>query len=317
MAKIILGYRQDWVGNTTNAVNTTYACSFARELKALGHEVLEIGEGHQTTLINKLSPLVLNTYDLLIDLDCGRSTDGKLKFQNENGDVKIPSAVWFIDSHGYPSLHRRMAKHYDHTFFAVWDKRDLFEPLKSSHWCPNATDVKWFNYTDFMDDYLEPDFTIGFFGSKDGLDRADLVKSICDRHNESIMSSTRLTYDIREIGRSWKIRWPRTAQAMANVKICFNKGQKHDGPNQRVMESMIMRRPLISDRDSRDGMKELFKEGDHFLGWETEAELANQIRWCIENKDLAESMADRAYKLVLAQHQIKNRVEQILEICLK
>jgi hypothetical protein len=312
MAKIILGYRQDWVGNTTNAVNTTYASSFFRELEALGHEVLEIGEGHQIKDVNKLGPMTINSFDLLIDLDCGRSTDGKLKFQNEGGNIKIPTAVWFIDSHGYPSLHHRMAKGYNHVFFAVWDKRDLFKSHPSAYWCPNATDVKWFNYNDFMDDYLDPDFTIGFFGSKGGLDRADVLKEICDRSEEH-----KLTYDIREIGRSWKVRWPKTAQAMVNCRILWNKGQKHDGPNQRVMESMIMRKPLITDRDPRDGMKQLFEEGEHFLGWETEAELGSQIRWCLTNKELAESMADRAYNEVLKKHLIKNRVEQILEICLQ
>lgn len=316
MARIILGYRQDWIGNTTNIVDTTYACSFARELRALGHELLEVGEGHSITNIDKLNSLYLSkNFDLLIDLDCGRGTDGKLVFQNQDGNIKIPTAVWFIDSHGYPSLHHRMAKNYSHVFFAVWDKRDIFEKHPSAHWCPNATDANWFNYSEWMDDYLDPDFTVGFFGSKDGLDRADIIKSICDRNNES--SSTKLTYDIREIGKSWKVRWPRTAQAMANCKILFNKGQKHDGPNQRIMESMIMRKPLITDRDKRDGMRELFKEGEHYLGWENEAEIANQMRWCLEHKDQAESMAERAYLEVHNKHQIRNRVEQILQVCLK
>jgi spore maturation protein CgeB len=109
--------------------------------------------------------------------------------------------------------------------------------------------------------------------------------------------------------------WPKTAEAMAFCKVLFNRGQKHDGPNQRVIESMLMDRPLISDRDARDGMKQLFEEGEHYLAYSSEAELANNLEWCLREPSLAGSMARRAYELAKEKHQVKHRIEQILEIC--
>jgi hypothetical protein len=277
----------------------------------VGHEVLAVGEGQVNKNVADLSDLVIGLYDLFLDLDCGRNKNGNLHFQMENLEKSrrklIPRAVWFIDSHGYPSLHRRLAKKYNHVFFAVWAKRDLFVNLSSANWCPNASDSRYF--TDFSNvSFSNRDFIIGFFGSKGGLDRTNDLRAVCHRHGYS--------YDIREIGRTHGHRWPETADHMANCKILFNKGQKHDGPNQRVIESMLVNRPLITDRDKRDGMSKLFKEGDHYLGYESDGELAEQIRWCLENKTLARSMALRAYKVAKEFHQIKHRAESILEICL-
>ncbi len=304
MAEILLNYRIDW---SDDASVPTYATCFHRQLLLAEHNVTAIGEGQDYKDIKEVNQ---KKYDLFIDLDCGRNQKGKLHFANGENEkrIEIPSAVKFIDTHGYPSLHRRLAKQYDHVFFAVWDKRDLFSNLPSAHWCPNASDDMWFDHINHTEE--PPRFSLGFFGSKGGLSRADGAIAVCKRR--------KLPYDIREIGRSYKTRWPRTAEAMLACSVLFNKGQKHDGPNQRVIESMLMNRPLITDRDSRDGMDKLFKEGEHYLGYNNESELGNQLEWCLSGttKDLAESMAARAYIEVKSKHLIKHRVAQILEVCL-
>ena len=242
--------------------------------------------------------------DLFLDLDCGRNSKGDLAFQTEK--PPIPSAVRYIDTHGHPSLHKRQAKFYDHVFFAVWDKRDIFTKHPSAHWCPNASDAHYF-YKDILpEEHESRPFDVGFFGSKGGIDRADTLKEICARHVWKA--------DVREIGKNGN-RWPRTSEAMAQCKVLFNHGQKHDGPNQRVIESMLMERPLLSDRDSRDGMSKLFEEGEHYLSYNSDAELADNLSWCLREPSLANSMAKRAYTLAYEKHQVKHRVEQILEVC--
>ena len=75
-----------------------------------------------------------------------------------------------------------------------------------------------------------------------------------------------------------------------------------------------MDRPLVTDRDNRDGMSELFTEGEHYLGYGSESELANNIEWALREPSLASSMARQAYKEAYEKHQVKNRVEQILEV---
>ena len=310
MTKILLAYRLDQINSQEIP---TYSESFWRALIMKKHDVTRIGQGQSHAQhVNELTEKELKQYDLFIDLDCGRGTDGKLHFQFQDRKCPIPSAIRFIDSHGYPSLHRRTAKNYEHTFFAVWDRRDLFSTHQSAHWCPNASDDIWFDYTLSYEYWDRPKICVGFFGSKGGLDRADMLRDVCN-------SRSNYSYDIREIGKSWKVRWPRTAHAMANCKILFNYGQKHDGPNQRVIESMLMNRPLINNRDKRDGMDKLFEAGTHYLSYESKAELANQIAWCFnkETVPLAENMAQRAYNLVKEKHLVKHRVDQILEVCLQ
>lgn len=307
MARIILNYRLD--KDKFGKPMICYSQSYEDSLKKLGHKVVSIGGGHERT-IQDFSDIELSIYDLLIDLDAGRDVQGKFNFIYNYGDTfryPIKTAVRFIDTHGNPSLHKRLAPCYNHVFFAVYNRRDLFVNHPSAHWCPNAScDV--FDYTNYLDLYDHPNKLIGFFGSKDGLDRADSVVNISAKYGYD--------YDIREIGRYNRQRWPFTAEAMVKCNILFNRGQKHDGPNQRVIESMLMGRPLITDRDKEDGMSQLFVEGEHYLSYCDEAEVANHIEWCITEPDMAKSMAMRAYKVAKEKHLIKHRVQQILEVCL-
>ena len=303
MANIILGYRQpmDKLGNAV----MSYSNSTHDALTELDHHVLPMGEGHKFTSFDSIPPLTLKQADLFLDLDSGRNSEGNLSFQTEK--PPLPSAVRYIDTHGYPSFHKRLSYNYDHVFFAVWAKRDIFTHHTSVHWCPNASDSKYF-YKDIQPDIHDSrPIDVGFFGSKGGLDRTDACRAICERHS--------WTTDFREIGRNGQ-RWPKTALAMAYCKVLFNQGQKHDGPNQRVIESMLMNRPLVTDHDDTDGMRELFEPGEHYLSYKSDAELANNIEWCIREPSLATAMAKRAYEEALNKHQVKHRVAQILEVSL-
>ena len=301
MANILLGYLQNF-DKRGNPI-TSYAHSTHQALLDLGHTVVPMGEGHALTGFKSIATSALNNYDLFLDVDSGRNKEGNLAFQTEK--PPIPSAVRYIDTHGHSSLHKRLAKNYDHVFFAVWDRRDIFTQHKSVHWCPNASDAKYF-YKDILPEAHDSrPFDVGFFGTKGGIDRADVLGPMGERNEWKV--------DVREIGKNGG-RWPKTAEAMAQCKVLFNRGQKHDGPNQRVIESMLMERPLVNDRDDRDGMSQLFKEGEHYLGYSCDSELANNIQWCLREPTLALSMARRAYVRAVEKHQVKNRVEQILEV---
>ena len=305
MSNIILGYRQD-KDKRGNPI-LSYADSTRQALLDLGHHVEPMGEGHKYTCFGDMLDGTIRQADLFLDIDCGRNEKGVLSFHCTERRSPIPSAVRLIDTHGHSSLHKRMAKNYDHVFFAVYAKRDIFTNHPSVHWCPNASDVQYFYKNCLPDGHDSRPIDVGFFGSKGGIDRADVLKEVCTNHN--------WTCDIREIGKNGN-RWPRTAEAMARCKVFFNHGQKHDGPNQRVIESMLMNRPLLTDRDPLDGMALLFQEGEHYLGYANSSELANNLEWCLREPSLANSMAARAYELAKEKHQVKHRVEQILEVCL-
>jgi hypothetical protein len=245
--------------------------------------------------------------DLLLDIECGRDKEGSLGWHCETEKVPCKSAVYMIDSHGHPTNHKRAARNYDHVFFAVWSKRDLFAKHPSAHWSPNFTDLRWFNGKQYPITGFEYDF--GFFGSKGGLDRAKPLIQIANNHSWS--------HHVGQICPGGKHQWPGTAEAMAACKYLFNKGQKHDGPNLRVMESMLMNRPLISDFDPTSGMNQLFTEGKHYLGYEyfTYEGLEEKMTWCMENPREAKAIAEAAYREVWNNHLVGNRIEQIMEVC--
>ena len=276
----------------------TYATSIVRVLRERGHEVVDVPKSMTQNY---------DGIDLCLDIDCGRNDQGNLVWQLDKEKLPCMSAVMFIDSHGYPTLHHRLCLGYDHVFFAVWDKRDLFVKHPSAHWCPNFTDDKWF---DGLEDYelipMPTDF--GFFGSKGGLDRADPMQVIAQRRGWST--------DVRQVSSSGKHRWPYTAVAMANCRALFNKGQKHDSPNLRVMESMLMNRPLISDEDPRSGMNKLFTPWAHYLPYEyfSNDGLEVAMEFCIENPEMTAKIARQAYDEVKANHLVGNRIDQILEV---
>lgn len=308
--KIILGYRME-IDPRDHRPIETYARSWHYYLKKAGHTVLPVGEGHPFKDIDDLGD-IWKGFDLWLDIDNGRNSKGDLRFQyadqNRKDRVVLPSAVRFVDTHGYPTLHHRAGKKYDHVFFAVWDQRDRFAGYPSAHWCPNASDERWFYPVSSVLRYHK--FSAGFFGSKGGIDRADELKEICE--------TRRINYDVREIGRAGKHRWPNTCKAMNDCHILFNRGQKHDGPNQRVIESMLVGKPLITDRDPRDGMSKLFTEYEHFLGYSAKAEIGIQLDWALSESTgentLALDMAQRALTLVKEKHLVQHRIEQMMEI---
>lgn len=297
--KLIVVYRQPI--SSARQIDC-YPKLFAEELELRGHDVLRVGDGNP---ISTLEYVDVNGFDFLIELENGRNRQGDLEFEHAKFKKRIPSAVWFIDSHGHSSLHKRAAKKYDHVFFAVYSKRDLFIKHRSSHWCPNSTSLRFFGCSNFR---CTTEYDFGFFGSKGGLGRADPLGTLAAANKWSV--------DIRQVGKAHRHKWPRTGEAMSKCNILFNHGQKHDGPNQRVMESMIMKKPLLTDIDPMDGMSKLFVDGYHFIGYEsyTYANLEEKMRWCLDNPKEAAKIAKQGYNEVKSKHLIGNRVNQILEV---
>lgn len=299
MSQIAVCFRQD-VRN--EAPVACYARSYAEAFAQMGHTVECVGEGHRLATLNALE----QRPDLIVEIENGRNAEGQLIFQVPQLDwPAIPTtAVVLVDSHGHPDLHQAIARSYEHVFFAVWARRDLFSKHASAHWCPNATDLTFFNP---WTEPSGPEVDYGFFGSKMGLERANDMIQICQQKE--------WTYDVREVIKARRHRWPATAQAMASCNYLFNMGQKHDGPNQRVIESMAMCRPLITDLDETDGMAKLFKNGEHFAGYHKgvpgELEEAMQL---VRDQEFAQPMARNAFKEVHDKHQVKHRAAQILEV---
>jgi hypothetical protein len=282
----------------------TYSRSYIHYLKNIGHDVTEMGEG---TGLPYLADVRQRNYDLFLDIDSGRNSKGELCFIGDQIN-KIKKAVIFTDSHGHPSMHKRLASSYEHVFYAVWACRDLFVNHKSAHFLPNATDLRWFPRWDIDGDInWNPITDFGFFGSKGGLDRADRLKEICDK--------MRWSYDVRQLNNAFKQKWPYTALAMSNCKFLFNHGQKHD-INLRIFESMAVGRPFICDYDKTSGIDKLFNPNVHFVPYDsyTYNGLEDAMMWVTENRNDAVEMAKSAYNLIATKHTVEHRVQSMMEI---
>ncbi len=298
--KILLGYRQDIrKGKPVEC----YATRVHFCLSALGHEVTPVGEGHTFAHMGNCNP---NAFDFFLEIENGRNTSGDLIFQGADvhrSSHHIKRGVWYIDSHGKPSLHRRTAKTYDHVFFAVWSRRELFAKLPSAHWLPNATDETYFHPRD----EIEKVYDFGFFGSSTGIDRADALRDLCLKN--------KWRYDIRQVSKPHRHKWPMCSEAMAACRVLFNHGQKHD-LNQRVFESLAHRVPLINDHDPTSGIDMILEEGKHYIGYEsyTYADLEEKCKWVLEHPKEAEQIALAGHKEVMDKHLLTHRVQYMLEV---
>jgi hypothetical protein len=277
----------------------TYSTCMVRELRALGHDVMETGKERFDDL-NKYK-----RFDLLMDVDSGRNSKGQYEWHMTTGPVPIPSVAYFIDTHGKADLHAKVANRADHVFFAPWVKRDVFAGHESAHWSPCATDLTFFN-RDFL--AKEPQYDFGFFGSKGGLDRAAPMQLIADKQG--------WTTHVAQVAGQYKHQWPRTAEVMGNCKVLWNHGQKHDDPNQRVMESMAIGRVLITPYDIQSGMGHLFEPWQDYIPYEpyTCKDLDKRMKFAMTRPEACAKIAENAHKKVVANHTIKQRIAKVLEV---
>lgn len=300
--KIALGYRQDI---RADKKVLTYANSFHTAFEDLNCEVIPFGQGHKNENINS----EVRRCQVILELDCGRDSNGKFNWQVPlHPGLIAKTAIYAIDVHGNPDLHRELAPKYNYCFYAPWIQRDVYTGHPSATWLPNASDAAHFSRDLPNLKLIAPVFDWGFHGSRMGLGRAAELIEICQRLGYS--------YDVRECVKGGRHRWPSTPEAMRACRYTLNFGQRADSPNLRVIESMLVGRTLLTDRDDRDGMHKLFVEGKHYLGYnrQTKADLEDQVKWMMSNPDRCQTIADEAYKEAKRQHQIFNRAQTILEV---
>ncbi len=281
-----------------------YAHSYVNEFRSLGYNVVTAGGNHEKQNITDHD---LKNIDFILEIENGRDENGNLPFQGSILDTNIPKGVLLIDNHGHSDLHEKIAKKYDHVFFAVWARRDLFKDHKSAHWCPNATDLKWFGYENFK--HIQKTNDVVFCGSKKGLIRAASLSEVCKKNG--------WISDIREVVKPRRHRWPATGEVMAASRVGYNRGQKHDGPNQRVMETMAGLIPLLNDSDATDGMNRLFTDNVHYMAYDklNERDLEQKLFYLLDNPGKAQQIAKAGYDEVCNKHLIKHRVQQIIHTC--
>jgi spore maturation protein CgeB len=57
-----------------------------------------------------------------------------------------------------------------------------------------------------------------------------------------------------------------------------------------------------------------FEEGTHFLGYDGQDEMVQQIQWALNNPNERKAIAKAGHELVRQNHQYKHRMHKILDI---
>jgi hypothetical protein len=76
--------------------------------------------------------------------------------------------------------------------------------------------------------------------------------------------------------------------------------------NQRTLETMLTKVPLVTDRVT--GLDTLFKENEHYLGHSSIEEMLEKIQWVKDHPEESQQMAERAYQEVYKKHTYYRRV---------
>ncbi|MDB6057471.1 MAG: glycosyltransferase [Verrucomicrobiales bacterium] len=84
-------------------------------------------------------------------------------------------------------------------------------------------------------------------------------------------------------------------------------------PTIRPFEAMACGIPLISS--PWNDCEHLFTPGKDFLVAQTGQQMTRQIKNLLSNEDLAQNLADHAFKTICSRHTCAHRVDQLLNIC--
>jgi len=101
-------------------------------------------------------------------------------------------------------------------------------------------------------------------------------------------------------------------EAYNKSKVAVSWSSLLDTPN-RCFEAFGMKVPLVCNRTP--DIMTLFKEGEHFLGFDGLDEAVMQIEWLINHPEEAKQMTEAAYKAVMNGHTWDDRIHFILDTC--
>lgn len=84
----------------------------------------------------------------------------------------------------------------------------------------------------------------------------------------------------------------------------------------RIFEGAASKRMVITDRlDPSTGLQDLFQEDQDIVYYNDAQDCINKIRYYASHDEERERIALNGYNKVLKEHTVKNRVDQLLELC--
>jgi glycosyltransferase involved in cell wall biosynthesis len=208
-------------------------------------------------------------------------------------DFPCPTAAWIIDTAIRTARLKFLSRQYDHVFVSQFEAVSNFQAsgLPVS-WLPLAADPEIHAPVD-----RQIEFDIGFVGNLTSpayKQRIELLRALRDNFRLLVT---------RAYGREM-------AEAYSRCKLGFNIGQLR-GLNMRIFEVMAIGRCLVTDTFA-NGLGELFTDGVHFEGYDSERTLLLRVAGLLADPKRAESIALAARREVLAKHTYEHRAAKIL-----
>jgi hypothetical protein len=209
--------------------------------------------------------------------------------------LSCPTAAYFIDVHQDLMSRLDLSLFFDTVFVAQKDYVPAFVNIghSNAHWLPLGCDPE----VHFLPQEVRP-FDVGFVG-KLGLPGTW-------RHG--VLTTVLTHYRTND----YKAFYP--PRAMAGVygqsKIVFNASINKD-LNMRFFEALASGALLVTDR-IENGLPDMFREGEHYVGYSTVEEAIEKIDYYLNNIIERETIAREGQRVALAHHTYLHRWEEII-----
>jgi len=174
-----------------------------------------------------------------------------------------------------------------------------------AHWVPtaNSAGVGWWPSPDVRH-YSQP------FISAEGRNVQPVFVGQVGRWHprrlEEITLLRRSGVDARQIIVPSSIASRLYARSLVSLNLTLN-----GDTNARIFEVLSSGGCLVTDRlEQQGGLRSLFTEGEHFLGYDDDDELVSQVRWALSHPREAVEIARRGNEAYVAKHLPEIRVRQ-------
>lgn len=228
--------------------------------------------------------------DLFLKVDDGQSWQ-------EWNDKLHPSAYYVIDTHLDPWREDYENRYnFDSLFFA--QKNALVQRWR----CPDRTWLPLGCDPEYHDVGKKPKrydvCFLGNFHSSYGTERLDYVDHLFKNVDVPFYSNYRILQAYTE--------------KMAESKLVLNRSLNKD-VNMRFFEAMCSGSALLTDRiPDQDVLG--FKEGVHYIGYDSKEEMVDKAKWYLEHEWNREQIAIEGQILARQQHTYTDRVLEMLKV---
>lgn len=204
----------------------------------------------------------------------------------------FPTACIIGDAHRSLAPRVRLARFFDHVFLYQRNYLDAFREHAPGrvHWQPYACDLAV-----FRDLGLPRDLDVAFIGNLDGRRRA-IMTGLAGRWR---MNEHRyyLQADIPEV--------------YSRAKVVVNLPVGAD-LNFRFFETLSCGALLIT-LETASGQEQLFKEGEHYVGFTHERELVDKVAYYLENEAERRAIAEAGHRELVSRHGLDTRLIGLVE----